>query len=280
MGEPTVAMSLLDKLPKFNTKWVNIGLLVSAALMILILIICLATSGWGVDWNPGLSDAGSVGTCRPNSPKNACQPCSNAERNCGQDPVRDDGYRYCQATTTCSDVTCDFSLKEYTCSNNFDGADLTGDPKDVANVMAGLGAMCIIFLFIIMLVNVLILINKLTNLWNILTIVALVLVLLTWIFLTAGWGHYAAKKGGSPSGNDDVDYGASFAFTIIVWLCLFPFAFFWVCLWNQVRNPSDADAPAAEQEEGPAPAVPQMEKDSTSKEEAPATGDAHHEDRL
>ena len=39
-------------IPKINFKWVNIGLAVSAVLMIIILIICLATSGWIVHYKP------------------------------------------------------------------------------------------------------------------------------------------------------------------------------------------------------------------------------------
>merc|ERR1711907_509258 len=100
--------------------------------------------------------------------------------------------------------------------------------------MAGLGSMCVIFLFVNLVINIIMLTQKLTQFYNYMAIAALVLCLLTWIFLTAGWGHYADKKGGISPGS--VDYGASFAFTIIVWLGLFPYSFFWFLLWNQVAS--------------------------------------------
>ena len=73
--------------------------------------------------------------------------------------------------------------------------------------MAGLGAMCVIFLVVNLCINIVMIIDKFRNLYKYFAIAALVLCFLTWLFLTAGWGHYADKKGGVPSG--DVDYGAS-----------------------------------------------------------------------
>eukprot|EP00658_Telonema_sp_P-2_P000833 TRINITY_DN102_c0_g1_i2.p2 TRINITY_DN102_c0_g1~~TRINITY_DN102_c0_g1_i2.p2 ORF type:complete len:146 (+),score=40.66 TRINITY_DN102_c0_g1_i2:251-688(+) len=87
---------------------------------------------------------------------------------------------------------------------------------------------------------------------------------MAWLFLTAGWGHYSDKKGGLTG---SVDYGASFAFTVIMWLCLFPYAFFWFWLFN-AGNDAESDQQA--QQEGtpsgenyaPDPAVPTYTKEN------------------
>eukprot|EP00657_Telonema_sp_P-1_P005577 TRINITY_DN2303_c0_g1_i1.p1 TRINITY_DN2303_c0_g1~~TRINITY_DN2303_c0_g1_i1.p1 ORF type:complete len:195 (+),score=63.47 TRINITY_DN2303_c0_g1_i1:154-738(+) len=111
--------------------------------------------------------------------------------------------------------------------------DLKGDAKDAAHAMAGLGAIAWICLFLDLIILVILLMNKFQSYKNHMLIAGMALTGLAWLFLTAGWGHYSDSKGGAKEyGIKDPDYGASFAFTVIMWLCLFPYAFFWFWLWN------------------------------------------------
>lgn len=282
----------LEKIPKFNPRNVNRGLLITVAIFLIILIACFATFGWVIDYkigtsvigtactgcangssgpckapldnvcsalvggacSSGTSQCGSLdtsgGVCEKGSPSNECGLCST-EIECGNS--NSDG-KYCHLATQCStsevsaatgstyvfttSQSCDFSLEEAKCDSGT--SDLDGDFKSAADVMAGLGSMCWIFLFINLLINIVILVEKFTSFNKIMTLVGLVLSCVTWLFLTCGWGHYADKKGGVPSG--DVDYGASFAFVILLWLALFPYIFFWLVLWISVAEP-EANAP-------------------------------------
>lgn len=193
----------------------------------------------------------SGGVCEKGSPSNACALCHGLESNCGNSQSNG---KYChtptQAQCSASEISsatasfelkCDFSLEEMKC----DGGtyDLDGDYKSAADVMIGLGAMSWIFIFINLLINIVVLVERFTSFNKIMTLVGLVLSCVTWLFLTCGWGHYADKKGGVPSG--DVDYGASFVFVILLWLALFPYIFFWLVLWISVAEP-DANAPEAD----------------------------------
>jgi len=78
-------------------------------------------------------------------------------------------------------------------------------------------------------------------------IAGLVSVALAWLFLTAGFGRYANEKGGA--GDFDPDFGASFAFTVIMWLVLFPYAFLWVMLFMR-KNDTGAGADTQAEEDG------------------------------
>ena len=150
-----------------------------------------------------------------------------------------------------ADVSCDFSLQTIKCDGSvslqyrgvtFNGGstvDLKDDRKQAADTMIALGSMCIIFLFVNLCINIVILVDKFSKYHNYMGIAAMVLCLVAWIFLMAGWAHYADKKGGVPFGS--VSYGASFAFSIIIWLALFPYSFFWLVLWNQIDEP-DSEA--------------------------------------
>ena len=42
--------AILEKIPKFRARFVNIGLLVTAAIFLIILLICFPTFGWVVDY--------------------------------------------------------------------------------------------------------------------------------------------------------------------------------------------------------------------------------------
>merc|ERR1711865_670481 len=233
-----IVMGKIEMILNFNHRMVNIALAISTTVMLVILIVCYATFGWAVDYKPNgnlvVDTNNSGGVCAPNSPSNTCGPCYSLESRCGNSDL---SKRYCLATTTCSasqlneafnytnvtGISCDFSLEESKCDNGT--TDLAGDAKKAADAMAGLGSMVVIFLFINLCINIYI------------AIVGIVLAALSWLFLMSGWGHYADKKGGIASGS--ADYGASFAFVILVWLALFPYIFFWVVLWNQVAAPTD-----------------------------------------
>jgi hypothetical protein len=123
-------------------------------------------------------------------------------------------------------------------------SDLTGDAKTEADTMAGLGAMAFIFLFLDLVILVILLLDKFSSYKNLMVIGGLVCTGLAWLFLTAGWGRFADSNGGASS---SVDFGASFAFTVITWLCLFPYAFFWFWLWN---NSNDAESDTQAQADG------------------------------
>jgi len=239
----------LEKIPKFNWRNVNRGLLITNAIFLIILIACFSTFGWVIDYKIGITGSTdtSGGICDKGSPSNECGLCHGLETECGNS---NSNGQYCHtvaqaqcstseiASATFTSQSCDFSLEEMKCDGGT--TDLKGDAKSAADVMAGLGAMCWIFLFINVLINIVILVEKFTSFNKIMTLVGLVLSCVTWLFLTCGWGHYADKKGGVPSG--DVDYGASFAFVILLWLALFPYIFFWLVLWISVAEP-EANAP-------------------------------------
>jgi hypothetical protein len=179
---------LLSKIPKIgNHRCINIGLAVTTASTLIILIICFSTFGWVVDY-----------------------------------------------------YSCDFSLQEAKCDTGT--SDLTGDSKKAADVMIGMGSMCFIFLFINLCINVVIALEKFTRFYPYMTLAGVALCVLTWIFMVAGWGHYADKKGGTPGGS--VDYGASFAFVVLIWLGLFPYTFFWLVLASmKIGDGPDPNAP-------------------------------------
>merc|ERR1711935_402695 len=138
-------------------------------------------------------------------------------------------------------ASCDTSLSESKCSG-FGTVDLTGDAKDEGRTMAGLGAMCFIFLFLDLIVLVILLLGKFATHNKIFLIAGLACTGLAWLFLTAGWGRFADSKGGF---DDSPDYGASFGFTVIVWLYLFPYAFFWFWLFNAGNDAQSDSAQAA-----------------------------------
>lgn len=313
-------MGVRDMIPKINFKWVNIGLAVSAVLMIIILIICLATSGWIVHYKPfedlsvGTLNADySQGICIKGSAVNACGPCYGAEANCGNSDNHNTqrycqtsarravpehkccaryqwensgtcvekttncvlGTCYCASESTCADcdgvwtvpqspytscsatqrtaatrlfvdsvadVSCDFSLQTVTCDGSVNlqyrsvsvggTLDLKDARKQAGDTMIALGSMCIIFLCVNLCINIVILVDKFSKYQNYMGIAAMVLCLVSWIFLMSGWAHYADTFG-------SVSYGASFAFSIIIWLALFPYTFFWLVLWNQIDEPEN-----------------------------------------
>jgi len=139
-----------------------------------------------------------------------------------------------------SNFKCNTSLQEADCNGG--KVDLAGNTKDEGNTMAGLGAVAWIFLFINLVILVIMLLGKFASAKNPMLIAALGSTALAWIFLTAGWGRFADSKGGFKG---SVDFGASFAFVIIIWLCLFPYAFFWFLLFNSSNDAaSDQQAQA------------------------------------
>merc|ERR1711934_52440 len=130
---------------------------------------------------------------------------------------------------------CSTSLSESKCSGSTNK--LSGKLKDEGETMAGLGAMAWIFMFVNLIILVILILGKLQSYQKIMLIAGMALVGLTWLFLTAGWGRFADSNGG---GEGSVDFGASFAFTVITWLCLFPYGFFWFLLFNR-SNDADSD---------------------------------------
>jgi len=177
--------SIMDNVPVFNHVKVNLGLGISGATMVVIMIICMATHGWVVDW---------------------------------------------------SNLNCDFSLQEAKCGTST--FDLKGDTKDAADAMAGLGSVALLALVFNFVVNCIILSKKCVRFYKIMVIGAMISCFVCWFFLTCGWGQYADKKGGT-SGGGSVSYGASFAFIILIWLALWPYAFFWVVLFKMVSRPEE-----------------------------------------
>jgi len=156
---------------------------------------------------------------------------------------------------------CDYSLKDAECgSANFD---LTGDAKTAADAMGGLGSMAILCWILNLTINCLIFFAPcgMTKWFKIMTIAGLISCAVSWFFLTCAWGTYSDKKGGV---DGSPDYGASFAFTILIWLALWPYAFFWVVLWNQVASNNDEHQPQVDNDGQP-----------TSTAYPAATGTAH-----
>lgn len=260
-------------LPKFPFRKVNLGLLISTAIMLIILITCFCTFGWVVDYKPYSTECGN---CFGSS----SGPCKAADYVCSAlvGGACSPGTTLCGVQTDTSG-SCDFSLEEAKCDGGT--SDLDGDFKKAADVMIGLGAMCWIFLFINLLINIVIQIEKFTSFYRYMTIAGMVLCAVTWLFLTCGWGHYADKKGGVPSG--DVDYGASFVFVIFIWLALFPYTFFWVILWNSLAEPDD-NAPVPDEKvsepnsaEYPS-AAPAEQKEQNGVVSTPAGGGASKAD--
>lgn len=139
-----------------------------------------------------------------------------------------------------SSLKCDYSLSKFKCSGGFSGK-LESKAKKEGETMAGLGATAFIFLFINLCILVVLLLNKFATFQKQMLIAAMASTGLVWLFLTAGWGRYADSKGGN---DGSVDFGASFAFTVIMWLCLFPYAFFWFWLFNAGNDETSDQAQA------------------------------------
>lgn len=133
---------------------------------------------------------------------------------------------------------CTTSLKEVKCDSGT--ADLDGDAKDAADVMAGCGAMAWLFLLASGIIALLIMRQCLGaggDKRPFFMYGGLASVGLTWLFLTAGWGNFADSKGGYKDVSGvDPDFGASFAFTVIVWLCLFVYGFLWFLLYARAND--------------------------------------------
>jgi hypothetical protein len=134
---------------------------------------------------------------------------------------------------------CDLSLQKAKC-NGFEFK-LNDKSKKEGETMAGLGATAFIFLFINLCILVILLLNKFVTFQKHMLIGGMAFTALAWLFLTAGWGRYADSKAGL---DGSVDYGASFAFTVIMWLCLFPYAFFWFWLFNAGNDEKSDQAQA------------------------------------
>merc|ERR1712072_1555503 len=163
MGELSVNMVAVPEILNWDAKKTKIGLLVSASLLLIVMLICLATYGW--------------------------------------------------LSYTVLGIDCKTSLSEVDC-DGFSSQDLKDGPKDEGETMAGLGAMAFIFLLIQF--------NKIPQ--KILLIAGLASLGLSWLFLTAGWCRFVDSEGGCTGTYDyNCDYGASFAFIVLSWLCYFPF---------------------------------------------------------
>jgi len=145
-------------------------------------------------------------------------------------------------------LSCDGGLKTSLSEYKTKGGSgkLSGKFKDEGETMAGLGAMAWIFMLISGVLAFLImqqLCGAGGNLRKYYLMGGLASVGLCWLFLTAGWGRFADTKGGSSSG---CDFGASFAFTVIIWLCLFPYAFFWFLLFARANDETSEDGASGE----------------------------------
>lgn len=152
------------------------------------------------------------------------------------------------------------SLTEY--KSDLGSGKLSGKSKDEGQTMAGLGAMAWLFMLASGILCVFVMqqiCGAGGQLRKYYLIGGLVSVALCWLFLTAGWGRFADTKGGADGWS--CDFGASFAFTVITWLCLFPYAFFWFLLFARANDECGAEGTPAE---GAAQAQPDGEPDQAS----------------
>merc|ERR1712072_1116456 len=217
MGELSVNMVAVPEILNWDAKKTKIGLLVSASLLLIVMLICLATYGW--------------------------------------------------LSYTVLGIDCKTSLSEVDC-DGFSSQDLKDGPKDEGETMAGLGAMAFIFLFINLIVLIFLLIAGLASLG------------LSWLFLTAGWCRFVDSEGGCTGTYDyNCDYGASFAFIVLSWLCYFPFIFVWLLLANKLN--SEEAPPADKVPDGPAQQAPPVytndSREQTDEADAPAPAPATEE---